>query len=84
MDMKEMKYSRILLVNDDGIDAPGLQAFRAELEGRCDLLTVAPMREKSGAGCSLSLCQEMAVEKRFENGQLWGYAVDGTPADCVK
>lgn len=81
MDLKSVK---VLLVNDDGIDAPGLQALRGEIKDVCDLLVVAPMSERSGAGCSLSLNAEMAVEKREENGRIWGYAVDGTPTDCVK
>ncbi len=75
---------KLLLVNDDGIDAPGLQALRRALEGRYDVLVAAPRYEKSGAGCSLSLSNEMEVVPRREQGRLWGYSVDGTPADCVK
>lgn len=76
---------KILLCNDDGIDAPGIQAMREELAGKCDLMVVAPMYEKSGAGCSLSLSSEMEVHERHDDeGTVWGYAVDGTPADCVK
>ncbi|MCC5876417.1 MAG: 5'/3'-nucleotidase SurE [Candidatus Sumerlaeia bacterium] len=76
---------KILLCNDDGIDAPGIQAMREELAGKCDLMVVAPMYEKSGAGCSLSLSSEMEVHERHDKkGKTWGYAVDGTPADCVK
>lgn len=80
----DLKSAKVLLVNDDGIDAPGLQALRAEIRDVCDLLVVAPMSERSGAGCSLSLNAEMAVERRLEDGRVWGYSVDGTPTDCVK
>lgn len=77
--------SRILLCNDDGIGAPGIQALRRELAASHDLLVVAPMHEKSGAGCSLSLSSEMEVRQhKDDRGAVWGYAVDGTPADCVK
>jgi 5'-nucleotidase len=75
---------KVLLVNDDGIDAPGIQALRHEIDPVCDLLVVAPMSERSGAGCSLSLNHEMAVERRLDGDRHWGWAVDGTPADCVK
>lgn len=76
---------RILLCNDDGIDAPGIQALRRAVALHYDLLVVAPMHEKSGAGCSLSLSSEMEVHVRKDGeGSVWGYAVDGTPADCVK
>lgn len=80
----DLKTKKILLVNDDGIDAPGLQAFRRALDPICDLLVCAPLSERSGAGCSLSLSDEIAVDRRLEDGRVWGYGVDGTPADCVK
>jgi 5'-nucleotidase len=75
---------KILLTNDDGIDAPGINALRAELKGHYDVLVVAPMYEKSGAGCSLSLSNEMEVAPRGDGEQVYGHAVNGTPADCVK
>ncbi|MCC6547743.1 5'/3'-nucleotidase SurE [Candidatus Sumerlaeota bacterium] len=75
---------RILITNDDGIDAPGLQALHAAIKDDWDVLVVAPLSERSGAGCSLSLSNEMKVEERRIGGRLFGRAVDGTPADCVK
>jgi 5'-nucleotidase len=82
--MAEAK-TKILLTNDDGIDAPGIRALRDALKDSHDVLVVAPMYEKSGAGCSLSLSSEMEVDTRKdESGAIWGYAVNGTPADCVK
>lgn len=75
---------KILLANDDGIDAPGILTLHEELKDDFDVLVVAPKRERSGAGCSLSLSSEMEVIPRVENGRTWGYMVDGTPADCVK
>lgn len=79
------RQTSILLVNDDGIDAPGIQALRAELQPHYRVTVVAPMTEKSGAGCSLSLSNEMEVATRQDgDGPIWGYAVAGTPADCVK
>lgn len=75
---------KILLTNDDGIDAPGIRALHAAIRGEYDVLVVAPMYEKSGAGCSLSLSNEMEVRPRRDDDVVWGHAVDGTPADCVK
>lgn len=82
MSAVDLSKVRILLVNDDGIDAPGIAAMEAALAGRCDLRVVAPMNEKSGAGCGLTVHHEFQVERRSADGRRW--AVDGTPADCVK
>lgn len=80
-----MRRARLLLTNDDGIDAEGIQSLCAVLAESYEVLVVAPMYEKSGAGCSLSLADEMEVRvRRDDDGRVWGYAVDGTPAECVK
>lgn len=77
--------ARLLLTNDDGIKAPGIQALHDELAPHYEVLVVAPMSQRSGSGCAVSVDKEMAVEVcRDGNGRVWGYAVDGTPADCVK
>ncbi len=71
---------RILLTNDDGIDAPGLHALRqiaAELSD--DIWVVAPEVNKSGAGHSLSLNEPLRMRQLDERA----YAVRGTPTDCV-
>ncbi len=78
------RKARILLTNDDGISAPGIQALFRALDKVFDVLVAAPLYEKSGAGCSLSLADEMQVIPQKHNDRTWGYAVDGTPADCVK
>lgn len=79
---------RILLTNDDGIDAPGMAALRSAVTGLAgvEVLVVAPLGERSGTGCGLSIVKEMSVEERRDpqSGALWGYALDGFPADCVK
>lgn len=80
----DLSTTKVLITNDDGIDAGGIQALRRELEPVCRVLVVAPHSERSGSGCGLSVDREIAVEERAENGRIWGYAVDGTPADCVK
>jgi 5'-nucleotidase len=75
---------RIVLTNDDGIDAPGLLAARRALEEVGDVLTVAPDRNRSGVGRSISFGRSIRVEeRRMEDGAL-GYACSGTPVDCVR
>lgn len=71
---------RILLTNDDGIEAPGLQALVHALEGNHEVLVAAPASEKSAASHSISLGREFVVEEVGPQR----FAVYGTPADCVK
>jgi 5'-nucleotidase len=76
---------RILLTNDDGIYAPGLQALRKELQKLGEVTVVAPATEQSAAGHSITLMTPLLVNEVFdaENRRL-GWAVEGRPADCVK
>lgn len=76
---------RILLTNDDGIYAPGLQALRKELMTLGDVVVCAPATEQSAAGHSVTLMQPLIVQEVFDDRrQFLGWAVDGKPADCVK
>jgi 5'-nucleotidase len=71
-----MDEPRVLLTNDDGIDAPGLASCYEELTAIGDVTVVAPMEDQSGVGRTRS--HRTTVESH-----PWGYALDGTPADCV-
>ena len=75
---------RIVLTNDDGIDAPGLLAARQALEKVADVLTVAPDRNRSGVGRSISFGRSLHVEERRMADGVKGYACSGTPVDCVR
>ena len=75
---------RIVLTNDDGIDAPGLVAARKALEEIGDVLTVAPDRNRSGVGRSISFGRSLRVEEREMYDGAPGYACSGTPVDCVR
>jgi 5'-nucleotidase len=75
---------RILLTNDDGIHAPGLQALYLALSKDFHLNIVAPEVEMSAVGHAISLSMPLRVKKVNKNGRFYGYAVSGTPADCVK
>jgi len=74
----------ILLTNDDGIYAPGLAALYRELQGLGDVTVVAPESEQSAVGHSISLITPLRVQEVSINGGVEGWAVSGTPADCVK
>jgi 5'-nucleotidase len=72
---------RILLTNDDGIDAPGLEALRGALSAhpeRFEVTVVAPKRDRSGSGTGKT-GGDLPVEMRGPRA----FAVDGTPTDCV-
>lgn len=75
----------ILLINDDGIDAPGMRAMYAALraETRQPVLAVAPLQERSGQAHAITLNRGLSVAARHEDG-FFGFCIDGTPADCVK
>lgn len=75
---------RIVLTNDDGIDAPGLLAARQALEEVGEVLTVAPDQNRSGVGRSISFGRSIRVEKREMADGVMGYACSGTPVDCVR
>ena len=70
---------RILLSNDDGYFAPGLERLAAALAPRAEITVVAPERDRSGASNSLTLDRPLTV-RRAPNGFLF---VNGTPTDCV-
>lgn len=71
---------RILITNDDGVDAPGIAIMRAiAAEISDDVWVVAPEGNQSGVGHRLSFGTEMTLDKREPNV----YALPGTPADCV-
>ncbi len=75
---------RFLLTNDDGIYAPGLGALYRELSQIAECLIVAPEVEQSAVGHAITIFRPLMVRRVNRNGQFLGYAVAGTPADCVK
>lgn len=75
---------RILLTNDDGIHAPGLWALYHAFADRHQVTVVAPDRERSAVGHGITLHEPLRYEMNRQNGHPEGYAVTGTPADCVK
>jgi 5'-nucleotidase len=77
---------RILLTNDDGIAAPGLQAARRALRelDDVDVDVIAPDTNRSATARSITTRSPLSVEEvEFGDGDV-GYATDGTPVDCVR
>jgi 5'-nucleotidase len=77
---------RVLLTNDDGIAAPGLQALRRALRELDDVSVdvIAPNSNRSATARSITTRSPLTVEEiEFEDGDV-GYATDGTPVDCVR
>jgi 5'-nucleotidase len=70
---------RILLSNDDGYFAPGLEILAKTLAKVADITVVAPERDRSGASNSLTLDRPLSLRKSA-NGFFY---VNGTPTDCV-
>jgi len=70
---------RILISNDDGYFAPGIEHLAAALARHADITVVAPERDRSGASNSLTLDRPLYV-RRAPNGFMF---VNGTPTDCV-
>jgi len=76
----DLGQGRILLTNDDGIEARGLKILHRVARGICrDVWIVAPELEQSGASHSLTLYRPLRVRKLGPRR----FAVDGTPTDCV-
>jgi len=75
---------RILLTNDDGIYAKGIEALYETLVREHEVTVVAPETEQSAVGHSITFLNPLRVKSVQRNGQFFGYALDGTPADCVK
>jgi len=79
------KIPHILIVNDDGIFAPGIRHLYKSLQNIARLTVVAPMVEQSGVGLSITIRNPLrvhSVEWPETQGDI--YSVNGTPADCVK
>lgn len=75
---------RILLTNDDGIYAKGIEVLYEHLSKDNEVVVVAPEIERSAVGHAITLTDPLLVKPVDRNGAFFGHAVKGTPADCVK
>ena len=78
---------KILLTNDDGIDAPGIEALHEALlatPALGEVLTVAPQTVQSATSHGITFHDPLRVQEVVVSDRMKGIAVDGRPADCVK
>ncbi len=75
---------RILISNDDGVQAPGLRALAGALACCGEVTIIAPEREQSAAGHAVTLHKPLRMREVVLDGlDVKAYATNGTPADCV-
>ena len=79
-----MRTPKILITNDDGIYAPGILSLRNAMNSIGEVTVVAPLAEKSAVGHAITVSDPLRVSEIERDSNFFGYAVNGTPADCVK
>ena len=77
--MESRKRLSILITNDDGIEAPGINVLAGELSSFHDVTVVSPSMERSGYSAAITLQKSIAYEQIAPNR----YRVEGTPADAA-
>lgn len=75
---------KILLSNDDGILAPGIEALYSALTRFGEVIVVAPETAQSAAGHGITVTMPLIVNRVHVRERFHGYSVGGRPADCVK
>lgn len=76
--------AKILICNDDGIYAPGIMALYEAVSDLGEVTVVAPEAEQSAVGHAITIANPIKLQPIVRNGGFRGFAVGGTPADCVK
>jgi len=79
-----MKKPKILITNDDSIDAPGIRKLIAIMRQIGDVIVMAPDKPQSGMGHAITVAmplriKQIVIEKDYEE-----YSCNGTPVDCIK
>jgi len=75
---------KILLTNDDGVFAKGIETLYLALSEEHEVTVVAPETEQSAVGHAITWLDPLRLNMVNRNGHFFGYALKGTPADCVK
>jgi len=79
------KRPLILVINDDGITAPGIRTLISVMNTIGDVVVVAPDSPQSAMGHAITINSTLHVEKvKIDDGPQTEYSCSGTPADCVK
>lgn len=75
---------KILVTNDDGIGSAGILALVRAMQTIGTVTVVAPDRQQSAVGHALTVASPLRANEYHRDGAFFGWAVEGTPADCVK
>ena len=75
---------KILITNDDGINAEGLKLLVEKAKKYGEILIVAPLYEQSAKSHSICIRRGIKIEENFMFPGVKAYTVDSTPADCVR
>ncbi len=83
--MKEKSRPLILITNDDGIDAPGINALLSVMMQLGDVVVVAPDKPQSAMGHAITINSTLFINKISQDTDpIARYSCSGTPVDCVK
>ena len=74
----------ILVTNDDGITAPGIQALAEAVKDLGNVIVVAPDKPQSGMGHAITIGHPLRLSRVQAFGSIEAYQCSGTPVDCVK
>ena len=74
----------LLISNDDGVDAPGINFLIEALRPYADMLVMAPDSARSGFSCSITSSRPLTYKVLRQEEGLTVCACSGTPTDCVK
>lgn len=76
---------KILVTNDDGIEAPGIRVLRDKLKQVAEIIVAAPAQQQSATGHSITVFHPIWVnDYLFDDPRITGWKIGGTPADSVK
>jgi 5'-nucleotidase len=78
------KRPTILLTNDDGCASAGIRRLYNVLSEEYDVVVAAPVKEQSGIGHAFTFNKPIRYSELPPELAMRGYAIDGTPSDCVK
>ncbi|SEL79296.1 5'/3'-nucleotidase SurE [Parapedobacter koreensis] len=78
------KRPAILVVNDDGITAPGIKVLIEEMQKIGDVTVVAPEGPQSGTGHAITIGKPLRIDRIYIYPEVEMYKCSGTPVDCVK
>ena len=74
----------ILITNDDGIDARGIEFLAKQVAPLGNVVVVAPDSPRSGQSCAITVTKPLQLFKVKEDGNITYYKTTGTPVDCIK